>query len=86
MALVVAKAAVVGILLNYGVHVGTSWVFHEACIPKTIWELGQSLVATASPVCGFLLKTMEVTQTNFASILTTTVALGMLTPGGNPRG
>ena len=59
--------------MNYGVHVGSSLVFESVCVPHTIWDLAQSVVSTASPVCGFLLNTMQVTQNTFAVTVTTTV-------------
>ena len=77
------KAVGVTLAMNYGVHVGSSVAFQSLCVPHTIWDLAQSVVSTASPVCGFLLSTMQVTQNNFAVAITTTVAAlvsGALTP------
>lgn len=77
MALVAVKAAGLGLLVNYGVHVGSSTVYGHLCTPSSIWDLGRTLVATASPVCTFLLNTMVVTQSNYAAILTTTIAVAL---------
>ena len=73
MAMVAVKAVGLALAMNYGVHVGSSLTFQSLCIPHTVWDLAQSVVSTASPVCGFLLQTMQVTQTNFAVAVTTTV-------------
>ena len=74
MAMVAVKAVGIALAMNYGVHVGSSVTFQSLCIPHSVWDLAQSVVSTASPVCGFLLQTMQVTQNNFALAITTTVA------------
>ena len=74
MAMVPIKAVGIALAMNYGVHVGSSVTFQSLCIPHSVWDLAQSVVSTASPVCGFLLQTMQVTQNNFALAITTTVA------------
>jgi hypothetical protein len=68
------KAVVATLAMNYGVHVGSSLAFDALCVPHSIWDIAQSVVTTASPVCGFLLNTMQVTQNTFAVTLTTTAA------------
>lgn len=73
MALVLLKTAGSAIVLNYGVHVAASQAFHEFCTPKTLWEVAQSLVTTASPVCSFLLSVMQTTQTNYAAVISTSI-------------
>jgi hypothetical protein len=73
MALVLLKTAGVSIALNYAVHVGASQSFHEFCTPKTVWEIAQSLVTTASPVCSFLLSVMTTTQSNYAAVITSSI-------------
>lgn len=83
MALVAVKAAALALAMNYGVHVGASYAYAKVCVPHTIWDIAQSVVATASPVCGFLLGTMQITQNNFAVVITTTLATlatGVLKP------
>lgn len=77
------KAVGITLAMNYGVHIGSSLAFQSLCVPHTIWDVAQSVVSVASPVCGFLLNTMQVTQNNFAVALTTTVAAivtGALSP------
>ena len=80
---VAVKTAALAIALNYGVHVGSSYVYSTLCVPQTIWEIARSCATTASPVCSFVLNTMQVTQSNFAVVITTTVAAivsGVLKP------
>lgn len=73
MALVLLKTAGGLLLLNYGTHVAASQAFHEFCTPKTLWEVAQSLVTTASPVCSFLLSVMQTTQSNYAGVISTSL-------------
>ena len=73
MALVTIKTAALALAMNYGVHVGSSIAYAKFCVPETIWDIGKSFVATASPVCGFLLNTMQVTQNNLAVVMSTTL-------------
>jgi hypothetical protein len=83
MALVAFKVAGSTLLLNYGVHLGSSFAYSRLCMPQSVIDLATSFVATASPVCSFLLSTMQVTQSNFAVVLTTSlaaIAAGMLKP------
>jgi hypothetical protein len=77
------KAVAVTLAMNYGVHIGSSLAFQSLCVPHSVWDIAQTLVSTASPVCGALLSTMQLTQNNVAVALTTTVAAlvaGSLTP------
>jgi hypothetical protein len=74
MALVAAKTAVTVLALNYGVHVGSSYVYSKVCVPQDMWDIARSFVTTASPVCTLLLNTMQVTQNNFMVVVTTTIA------------
>jgi hypothetical protein len=69
---VAVKAVGVTLAMNYGVHVSSSLAFDAFCIPHTVWDIAQSVVSTASPVCGFLLSTMQMTQGNYATLVTTT--------------
>jgi hypothetical protein len=73
-ALVAVKTAALVVTMNYGVHVGAGVAYAQFCMPQTIWGVAQSFVATASPVCSFLLTTMQVTQNNLALVITTTLA------------
>ena len=81
--LVAAKTAALAIALNYGVHVGSSYAYASLCVPQSVWDVARSFATTASPVCGLLLSTMQVTQSNFAAILTGTLA-GILTGALKP--
>jgi hypothetical protein len=75
MATIVAvKAVALALAANYGVHVGSSVAYSYLCVPQSIADIARSFVTTASPVCSFLLSTMTVTQGNFATIITTTLA------------
>jgi hypothetical protein len=68
------KTAALALAINYGVHVGSSWAYSKVCMPQSVWDLLlQSVVTTASPVCSFVLNTMQATQTNYATLITTTV-------------
>lgn len=78
-----ATTVALALALNYGVHVGSSLAYGYFCVPQTLGGVIQSIVTTASPVCSFLLNTMTVTQGNFATILTTSIAamaVGALKP------
>lgn len=70
----VFKTTAISLVMNYAVHVGSSFGYHEFCIPHTLWEVAQSLISTASPVCTFLLNTMQATQSNYATMVMSTVA------------
>lgn len=74
MALVAVKTAMAVLAVNYGVHVGSSYAYSMVCVPQDVWDLARSFVATASPVCSFLLTSMQSTQNNFAVAVTTTLA------------
>jgi hypothetical protein len=73
-ALVAVKTAALALTINYGVHVSSSLAYGYLCVPQTMADIARSFVTTASPVCSFLLSTMQVTQGNFAMIITTTLA------------
>ncbi len=77
MALAAIKTASIALAVNYGVHVSSSLAFDQLCIPHSLWDLAQSMVATASPVCSVLLTTMQLTQNNVAVVLTTTLAASL---------
>lgn len=84
-ALVAVKTAALAVAMNYGVHVGSSYAYARLCVPQTVWDVARSFATTASPVCSFLLSTMQVTQSNFAVVITTTlatIAAGVLKPAG----
>jgi hypothetical protein len=83
MALVAVKTAALALALNYGVHVGSGLAYTKLCMPETVWDIARSVVTTASPVCSFLVSTMQMTQMNYATLMTTTligIATGVLKP------
>ncbi len=73
-ALVVTKVALLSLGLNYGVHYTSARLYDYLCVPHSLTEVFQSLATTASPVCGFLVNTMALTQNNYAVVLTSTLA------------
>ncbi len=73
MALVAAKAALLTLGLNYGVHYTSAKIYDAFCIPHSLSDVFQSFATTASPVCSFVLNTMVFTQSNYANVLTTTI-------------
>ena len=73
-ALVAVKTAALALAMNYGVHVSSSVAYGYFCVPHSVADIARSFVTTASPVCSFLLSTMQVTQSNFAVVITTTLA------------
>lgn len=77
MAVVAAKAAAIVLVTNYGVHIGSSYAYAKFCVPQDLWDLGRSFVTTASPVCSYLLGAMQLTQNNFATVITTTFATAL---------
>jgi hypothetical protein len=78
MALVIVKTALLSLGLNYGVHYTSARLYDTLCIPHTFQEIIQSLVTTASPVCGFLLHAMTNTQNNYAVVLTATLTSALV--------
>lgn len=70
----ILKTALTALALNYGVHFGSTFAYGKLCVPQSVWEIAQSLAATSSPICSTLLSTMQLTQNNFAVVMTTTVA------------
>lgn len=68
------KTAGLVLVANYAVHVGSAYVYSRACVPQDMWDLARSFATTASPVCSFLLNTMQVTQNNFTVVVTTSLA------------
>ena len=64
--------------LNYGVHLVSSYAHGQLCVPQSIWDIPYSMVATASPVCSFLVSTIQLTQSNYASVLSTTIAASLV--------
>ena len=59
---------------NYIVHYGASRIYDAFCVPHTISEIVYTLVSTSSPVGVVALGTMQMTQNNYGTLLTTTLA------------
>lgn len=49
------------------------------CVPHNLEDFLTSLATTASPVCGFLLNTMTITQNNYAVVITATLTSALAT-------
>lgn len=71
------KTVALALAMNYGVHMGSSFAYAKLCMPESVWGLLQSVVTTASPVCSFVLNTMQVTQNNYAAVIATTLVGAM---------
>lgn len=71
------KTVAIALAVNYGVHMGASFAYAKLCMPESVWGLLQSVVTTASPVCSFVLNTMQVTQSNYAAVIATTLVGAM---------
>ena len=59
---------------NYIVHYAASRMYDTFCVPHTLGEIVYTLVSTSSPVCVVALGTMQMTQNNYGTLLTTTLA------------
>ena len=73
----VAARAVVAIAVNYAVHYGSATFYNKFCVPHTLEEVIQTLVTTASPVCGFAIGMTHLTQQNYGNILMSTLAMSV---------
>ena len=76
--IIVFKAAAMTMAANYGVHTVAAMAYDQLCVPHSFWDLPYTLVATASPVCSFLVSTIQLTQSNFATVLSTTIAASLV--------
>ena len=74
----VLAAAGMTVALNYGAHTIAAVSYDHLCVAHSVWDIPYSLVATASPVCSFLVSVIQLTQTNFASVLSTTIAASLV--------
>jgi hypothetical protein len=68
------KTAGIAFGLNYVSHITSARVYDALCVPQSVWDIPQSIVSAASPVCSLVLNIMQVTQSNVAAVLTSTVA------------
>lgn len=72
--LLALKTAGATLGLNYAVHLGSSVAYAKLCLPQSVWDLARSIITTGSPMCSLLISTVQITHTNYAGILTTTIA------------
>ena len=72
MEIVARSLAAVGI--NYAVHFASARFYDAFCVPHTFAEIAQTLVTTASPVCSTAINVVQMTQSNYASIITVSLA------------
>ena len=70
----VVLRAFAAVVANYAVHYGSARVYDTFCVPHTMSEVIYTLVSTSSPVCVVALGTMQMTQNNYGTLLTTTLA------------
>jgi hypothetical protein len=72
--IVVVGKGLLAVAGNYVVHYGSSRIYDAFCVPHTLGEVIYTLVSTSSPVCVVALGTMQMTQNNYGTLLTTTLA------------
>ena len=65
---------VAAVAVNYEIHFVSARVYDTFCVPHTVKEILYTLVTTSSPVCVVALGTMQMTQNNYGTLLTTTLA------------
>ena len=70
---VIAKG-LIAVITNYAVHFGSARVYDLFCVPHSVSEILHTIVTTSSPVCVVTLGTMQMTQNNYVTLLTTTLA------------
>jgi len=70
----VVVRGVVAVVANYVVHFGASRMYDTFCVPHSLSEIIYTVVSTSSPVCVVALGTMQMTQNNYGTLLTTTLA------------
>jgi hypothetical protein len=65
---------IVAVAANYIVHYGAARVYDTFCVPHNLSEVVRTLFTTSSPICVVSLGTMQMTQNNYGTLLTTTLA------------
>jgi hypothetical protein len=65
---------IAAVAANYVIHFGAARMYDTFCVPHTFEEVLYTLVSTSSPVCVVALGTMQMTQNNYGTLLTTTLA------------
>uniref|UniRef100_A0A6C0F219 Uncharacterized protein n=1 Tax=viral metagenome TaxID=1070528 RepID=A0A6C0F219_9ZZZZ len=74
---VIAKS-LLAVGVNYGVHFVSARFYDAFCVPHTLQEIAQTLVTTASPICATAINVVHMTQSNYASVITITLAGGIV--------
>ena len=64
----------VAVAANYVVHYGAARIYDTFCVPHNLSEVVRTLFTTSSPICVVSLGTMQMTQNNYGTLLTTTLA------------
>jgi len=74
----VITKALMAVAVNYGVHFASARFYDAFCVPHTLQEIAQTLVTTASPICATAINVVHMTQSNYASVITMTLAGGIV--------
>ena len=74
----VISKALMAVAVNYGVHFVSARFYDAFCVPHTLQEIAQTLVTTASPICTTAINVAHMTQSNYASVITITLAGGIV--------
>jgi hypothetical protein len=74
----VISKALMAVAVNYGVHFMSARFYDAFCVPHTLQEIAQTLVTTASPICTTAINVAHMTQSNYASVITITLAGGIV--------
>jgi hypothetical protein len=70
----VVAQSLLAVGLNYGIHYGAARFYDMYCVPHSFAEIAQTIVSTASPVCSVAIGVVQMTQSNYASIITVSLA------------
>ena len=74
----VIARSLLAVSVNYGVHFVSARFYDAFCVPHTLQEIAQTLVTTASPICATAINIVHMTQSNYASVITITLAGGIV--------
>ena len=74
----VITKALLAVGVNYGVHFASARFYDAFCVPHTLQEIAQTLVTTASPICATAINVVHMTQSNYASVITISLAGGIV--------
>ena len=73
----ILKTTVVGLGLNYTVHMVSGLIYTYLCMPQSVNQILHSLVTTASPVCAATVNVMQASQQNYANVIMTAASVGV---------